>query len=132
MRNTIIVIGMLLLSAARSLAAEESTLSLRDAARIAASRQTPHPPADPAPLAEEAWFWTGLALIGGGAALLISGRPPSNACSYDGSNVSCVSWRPLGAALAGAGGLTLAIGAHHRHAHAVAVTGRSVTVAVRF
>ena len=129
MRNTI-VIGMLLLLASRSLGAEES--SLRDSSRIAASRQTHSAGADPSPLAEAAWFWTGLALIGGGAALLISGHPPSNACSYDGSNVSCMSWRPLGAALAGTGGLTLAIGAHRRRAHAVTVTARSVTVGVRF
>jgi len=130
--RTIMAIGLLLLSATRGLWAEGPAFSLRDRARLAASQQTVQRPADPPPLVEAAWLWTGLALIGGGTAMLISGHPPSNACTYEGAQVSCVSWRPVGGALVGAGGLTLAIGAHSRHAQGIKVTGRSVTFAVRF
>jgi hypothetical protein len=110
----------------------EDPLTRRNRPRIAAWQQADDQDAEPSPLVEAAWLWTGLALVGGGAAMLISGHPPSNACSADGANATCVSWRPLGGALIGAGGLTLAIGAHARHARAVKVASRSVALVIRF
>jgi hypothetical protein len=129
MRN-LITIGLLSLLPC-STAWADPPIGLRDAAG-AARAQAVAAPSEPAPLLQSGWLWTGVALIGGGAAMLISGTPPSNACTDDGGHTSCVSWRPAGAALAASGGLTLAIGAYRRHVSAVTVTKRSVTVAMRF
>ena len=131
MRN-VIAVGLVLLMPSGFAWADPPT-RLRDAAvAVMPIPQVVAVPAEPTPLVRTGWLWTGAALLGGGAALLITGSPPSNACTYDGMNTSCVSWRPVGAALAASGGLTLAIGAYRRHRSAVTVTNRSLTFAVRF
>jgi hypothetical protein len=130
--RTIIAIGLLLLIPASASWADEPTFFAHPSRRTPASNQHTSAAENPPRLVESGWFWTGLSLLGGGTAMLVSGAPP-NSCVSDGyGRMSCASWRGPGAALAAAGGLTLEIGAYHRHRQSVVTNGRSVAVAIRF
>lgn len=139
MRTSVVTLLATMLAVGPLHAQQQPEFSLLRAARAEAVRQTPPATAATRPPMSQPVKWTGIGLVIGGGALLLSGILVDNACIDNGEHGLdfCqdlqTAWFATGAAVAGAGGVVLLVGRpSHASGPAPASVSKGVGWRIRF